>query len=77
MPNLQQDRERLAIVDSQMVESTRQIADQSGLIDRMVAQGSDTTQAKALLGIMEETLRLIRTNRQDILAAIARATPAG
>ena len=75
MPDLEQERAHLALADRHIAAGQKRVADQACLVEHLTEQGYDTTKARDLLRLLEETLVNWREHRQLILATIARHTP--
>ncbi|WP_336490004.1 hypothetical protein [Methylobacterium nigriterrae] len=76
MPDLQQERERLAQADRHIAEGRRRVTNQVVLIARLAQDRHDTAEARRLLVTLEETLDEWYEDRQIILSTIARLTAA-
>jgi len=63
----------LAIADRLIVEARARLADQKKHIFDLERRGEDTCAATALLGLTEETLRLMQSHRATILQKLAGA----
>ncbi|PVE24121.1 hypothetical protein DC522_12590 [Microvirga sp. KLBC 81] len=72
MNDLQREREDLILADRHLAAGEQRISGQIALIRRMTEQGCDTTTARELLRLLEETMVLWQDHRQLILEAIAR-----
>ncbi|WP_336490263.1 hypothetical protein [Methylobacterium nigriterrae] len=72
----EREREHLAQADRHIAAGRRRVTDQVALIARLAQDGHDTTEARRLLMMLEETLDEWRVHRQLILGAIARLTAA-
>ncbi|WP_262271551.1 hypothetical protein [Microvirga yunnanensis] len=72
MNDLQQEREDLIAADRHLAAGEQRIAAQLALIQRMTRDGYDTTLARDLLRVLDETMATWQEHRRLILDAIAR-----
>jgi hypothetical protein len=70
--DLQRERNDLIQADRHLAAGEQRIADQVALIQRLTEQGYNTTAARDLLRLLEETMVLWQDHRQLILDTIAR-----
>jgi len=70
--DLQREREDLLLADRHLAAGERRIAGQRALIQRMTEHGYNTTTARDLLRLLEETMVLWQDHRRLILDVIAR-----
>src|SRR5262245_1702062 len=61
----------LAIADRLIVEARLRLAEQKDRIFDLERRGEDTRRATALLGLIEQTLRLMQSHRATILQKLA------
>jgi hypothetical protein len=72
MDDLQREKNDLVLSDRHLAAGEQRIAGQIDLIEWMTERGYDTTAARELLRLLEETLVTWQEHRQLILDAIAR-----
>lgn len=70
--DLQREREDLILADRHIIAGEERITVQLALIQRMTQEGYDTTMARDLLRLLEETMASWQDHRQIILDTIAR-----
>ncbi len=74
MPDLQIERQHLALADQHIAEGDVRVAQQVARIERMMAQGHDTIVAQDLLEVLQAVLVQWREHRWIIQDTIARLT---
>jgi len=72
MPDLQYEREQLALANRHIAEGEDRIVSQRHLMEQMTEKGQDTAGAERMLRDFEEILEQFYIHRQLILDAIAR-----
>ncbi len=70
--DLDQERQHLILADRHLAAGEQRISEQLALIQRLTGQGYETTRAKDLLRLLEETIATWQDHRRLILEAIAR-----
>jgi hypothetical protein len=63
--------DELAVADRAVTEGQERIARQAEVVCELEAQGHDTTEARNLLLVMQQTLDAANTDRQQILRELA------
>jgi arginine repressor len=61
------EERHLALIDSHIAEGEERLARQQNLVERLKAQGQDTTQAESLLDNIADLLNTARVQRLLIL----------
>ncbi|WP_414471029.1 hypothetical protein [Microvirga sp. M2] len=70
--DLDRERAHLILADRHLVAGEQRVAGQIALIQRITEHGRDSTTARDLLRLLEETMVLWQDHRRLILDAIAR-----
>ena len=71
--DLNRERKHLAEADRHVAQLKRHIAKQAAIIQRLGLNGQPREQAKEMLAILENSLKIIQRHRELVLEAIRKA----